>query len=103
MATATAPAIAPYIAAPSAPPPKKPVTHSADIQALESQLNSLHQSMVVNQYKAGEILTDLRAQFPHGQWGVYLKQLCKRINLSQRAAHYYMETYAELQPTGDEV
>jgi hypothetical protein len=102
MATpATAPAIAPYIAAPSAPAqPKKTATHSADIQALESRLQSLHQGMVTDQYEAGAILTDLRAQFPHGSWGVYLKQLCKRISLSERAAKYYMEAFEELQAVG---
>lgn len=105
MATpATAPAIAPYIAAPSAPAqPKKTATHSSDIQALESRLQTLHQGMVTNQYDAGAILTDLRAQFPHGSWGVYLKQLCKRISLSERAAKYYMEAFEELQAAGGEV
>jgi hypothetical protein len=75
----------------------EPLTAEDTIAALESRLRSLHQAMVTNQYEAGAILTDLKKQFNHGQWGVYLRQLCNRLNLSQRAAHYYMETYAELQ------
>lgn len=75
------------------------VPHS-DIRALESRLQSLHQGIVTNQYEAGAILTDLKQRFPHGQWGVYLRQLCQRINLSRRAADYYTETFAELQSAG---
>jgi hypothetical protein len=76
------------------------IPHGANIQALEARLTELHNSMVVSQYDAGAILTDLRQRFAHGHWGVYLRQLCKRINLSRRAADYYMETFAELQSAG---
>jgi hypothetical protein len=70
------------------------------IAALESRLQSLHQDMVADQYEAGDILSELRDRFPHGQWGVYLKQLCKRINLSERATRYYIETFEQLQKVG---
>src|ERR1035437_3593074 len=70
------------------------------VATLEARLQSLHQGMITNQYEAGAILTDLRERFAHGQWGIYLRQLCRRIGLSERAAKYYMESFEELQGVG---
>jgi hypothetical protein len=70
---------------------------------LEVRLRTLHESIVLNQYEAGRIIFQLHARFPHGQWLVYLKQMCKRVGMSERTARNYEEAYREMKAAGGDV
>jgi hypothetical protein len=70
------------------------------VATLESRLKTLHESIITNQYQAGRILVELRDQFAHGQWLLYLRQLCQRIGMSQRTSYGYIESYETLREAG---
>jgi hypothetical protein len=70
------------------------------IETLESQLKDLHDSIGKRVLEAGKILVELKTALGHGNWDVYLNQLCKRTGVSPRAARYYIKAYRDVEAAG---
>ncbi|MFZ0736962.1 MAG: hypothetical protein WAM96_07695 [Candidatus Acidiferrales bacterium] len=68
-----------------------------------SQLREVHARIVVDQIKAGRIISEFMAQVKHGRKISQLQKLCKSAGISQKTAYNYQEAFEDSQRLGKPV
>lgn len=68
-----------------------------------SQLKEVHARIVVDQIKAGRIISEFMAEVKHGQKISELQKLCKSAGISQKTAYNYQEAFEDSQRLGKSI
>jgi hypothetical protein len=68
-----------------------------------SQLKEVHDRIVVDQIKAGRIISEFVAEVKHGQKISQLQKLCKSAGISQKTAYNYQKAFEDSQRLGKSI
>lgn len=68
-----------------------------------SQLKEVHARIVVDQIKAGRIISEFIAELKHGQKIPQLQKLCKSAGISLKTAYNYKEAFEDSQKLGQPI
>jgi len=68
-----------------------------------SQLKEVHARIVVDQIKAGRIISEFMAEVKRGQKISQLQKLCKSAGISQKTAYNYQEAFERAQRLGEPI